>query len=86
MTKKEPITIPLFSIGDLVKIRGFGIVLAGSDMEIGVISRGPYSYKSIESYHELVYFEWWCYDLIIGDRLVTMMPENFLIKVEINES
>ncbi len=86
MNKKEPITIPLFSIGDLVKIRGFGIILAASDMEIGVISRGPYSYKTIESYHELVYFEWWCYDLIIGDRLVTMMPENFLIKVEINEN
>ena len=86
MTKKEPITIPLFSIGDLVKIRGFGVILAASEMEIAVISRGPYSYKSIESYHELVYFEWWCYDLIIGDRLVTMMPENFLIKVEINES
>ena len=48
MTKKEPITIPLFSIGDLVKIRGFGIILAASDMEIGVISRGPYSYKSVE--------------------------------------
>jgi hypothetical protein len=86
MTKKEPITIPLFSIGDLVKIRGFGVILASSDMEIGIISRGPYSYKTIESYHELVYFEWWCYDLIIGDRLVTMMPENFLTKVEINES
>lgn len=86
MTKKEPITIPLFSIGDLVKIRGFGVILASSEMEIAVISRGPYSYKSIESYHELVYFEWWCYDLIIGDRLVTMMPENFLIKVKINES
>ena len=86
MNKKTPVTVPLYSIGDLVKIRGFGIILAASEMEIGIISRGPYSYKSIESYHELVYFEWWCYDLIIGDKLVTMMPENFLIKVEVNES
>ena len=86
MKGKEPVTIPLFSIGDLVRIRGFGIVLAASEMEIGIISRGPYAYKSVESYHELVYFEWWCYDLIMGDRLVTMMPENFLIRMEINEN
>ena len=56
MTNTKPITKPLFSIGDLVKIRGFGIILAKS--EIGIVTKGPYSYKSVESYHELVYFEW----------------------------
>lgn len=86
MKNKEPITKPLFSIGDLVKVRGFGIILAPTEIEIGIISKGPYSFKSLESYHELVYFEWWCYDIIIGNSLVTMMPENFLIKVKINES
>ena len=86
MIKKEPITKPLFSVGDLVKIRGFGIILAACDIEIAVISRGPYSYKSVESYHDLVYFEWWCYDLIMGNQLITMMPENFLVKVQINEN
>ena len=76
----KPITKPLFSIGDLVKIRGFGIILAKS--ELGIVTKGPYSYKSVESYHDLVYFEWWCYDIIIGGELITMMPENFLIKIE----
>ena len=84
MTKKQPITTPLFSIGDLVKIRGFGIVLAGSELEMGIICKGPYSYKTTESYHDLVYFEWWCYDLIMGHQLITMMPENFLLKVEVH--
>ena len=86
MDHKQPITKPLFSIGDLVKIRGFGIVLAPEQIEIGIVSNGPYSYKTVESYHDLVYFEWWCYDIIVGNSLITMMPENFLIKVEINES
>ena len=83
MNNKQPITKPLFSIGDLVKVRGFGVVLAQEEVEIGIISKGPYSFKSLESYHDLVYFEWWCYDIIIGSSLITMMPENFLIRIEI---
>jgi len=80
----QPITKPLFSIGDLVKIRGFGIVLTQST-GLGIITKGPYSYKSVESYHDLVYFEWWCYDVLIGSELVRMMPENFLLEVNIDE-
>ena len=86
MPKKQPITAPLFSIGDLVRIRGFGVVLAATDIEIAIVCREPYSFKTIESYHELVYFEWWCYDLIIGTQLITMMPENFLIRIKTDEN
>ena len=82
----KPITKPLFSIGDLVKIRGFGIVLAQSDTGLGIIAKGPYSYKSVDSYHDLVYFEWWCYDVLIGSELVRMMPENFLLEVKTDEN
>ena len=82
MNNKQPITKPLFSIGDLVKVRGFGLILTSQEVEIGIISKGPYSFKSLESYHELVYFEWWCYDIIVGNSLITMMPENFLIRIE----
>jgi len=78
----SPTTVPLFSIGDLVKIRGFGTVLAQSEIGLGIIAKGPYSYKSVESYHELVYFEWWCYDVLVGSELVRMMPENFLLEVK----
>ena len=75
----RPITKPLFSIGDLVKIRGYALVLAQS--EIGIVTKGPYSYRSIESYHDLVYFEWWCYDILVGKELIRMIPENFLLEV-----
>ena len=85
MIENKPITKPLFSIGDLVKVRGFGIVLAQSDTGLGIITNGPYSYKSVDSYHDLVYFEWWCYDVLIGSELVRMMPENFLLEVNIDE-
>tara|TARA_A100001515_G_scaffold74998_1_gene59661 strand:- start:7639 stop:7911 length:273 start_codon:yes stop_codon:yes gene_type:complete len=86
MIQSQPVTKPLFSIGDLVKVRGFGIVLSPEEVQIGIISNGPYSFKSLESYHELVYFEWWCYDIIIGSSLITMMPENFLLRVSVDES
>jgi len=86
MDQKQPTTKPLFSIGDLVKVRGFGVLLAPDEIEIGIISKGPYSFKSLESYHELVYFEWWCYDIIVGNSLITMMPENFLLRIDINEN
>ena len=78
----SPTTAPLFSIGDLVRIRGFGILMSEDNIEIGLICKGPYSYQSIESYHELVYFEWWCYDVLIGSELIRMMPENFLLEVK----
>ena len=86
MIQNQPITKPLFSIGDLVKLRGFGIVLSPEEIQIGIISKGPYSFKSLESYHDLVYFEWWCYDIIIGNSLITMMPENFLLRVNVDEN
>lgn len=86
MDRKKPTTKPLYSIGDLVRVRGFGLILTQEEVEIGIISNGPYAYKTVECYHDLVYFEWWCYDIIVGNSLITMMPENFLIKVEINES
>lgn len=86
MDQKKPTTIPLFSIGDLVRVRGFGTLMVPNEIEIGIISKGPYSFKSLESYHDLVYFEWWCYDIIIGNSLLTMMPENFLLRIEVNEN
>jgi hypothetical protein len=86
MSRKEPITVPFFSIGDLVKIRGFGLILLENAVDIGIITKGPYSYKSVESYHDLVYFEWWCYDILVGNELITMIPENFLLKVDTNEN
>ena len=86
MIQNQPLTKPLFSIGDLVKLRGFGLVLSPEEIQIGIISKGPYSFKSLESYHDLVYFEWWCYDIIIGNSLITMMPENFLLRVNVDEN
>ena len=86
MEQKQPTTKPLFSIGDLVKVSGFGVLMAPKEIEIGIVTKGPYSFKSLESYHDLVYFEWWCYDIIIGNSLLTMMPENFLLRIEVNEN
>ncbi len=86
MQKTKPTTIPLYNIGDLVMIRGFGLLLLKSEQTIGIVTRGPYSYRSIESYHDLVYFEWWCYDILVGSELIKMLPENFLLEVSKDEN
>ena len=86
MIHLEPNTKPLYGIGDLVIIRGFALLLTKTDQTIGVVTKGPYSYRAIESYHDLVYFEWWCYDILVGSELVRMLPENFLLEVKIDES
>tara|TARA_Y100001938_G_scaffold131649_1_gene188989 strand:+ start:529 stop:786 length:258 start_codon:yes stop_codon:yes gene_type:complete len=85
MKTEKPTTIPLYSIGDLVMIRGFGLLLLNSEQPIGIVTRGPYSYRAVESYHDLVYFEWWCYDILVGSELVRMLPENFLLEVKKDE-
>ena len=85
MQKTKPTTIPLYNIGDLVTLRGFGLLLLKSEQTIGIVTRGPYSYRSIESYHDLVYFEWWCYDILVGSELIKMLPENFLLEVSRDE-
>ena len=86
MAHIQPTTKPLFSIGDLVVIRGFGLLLTKGDQTIGIVTKGPYSYKSVESYHDLVYFEWWCYDILVGSELIRMLPENFLLEVKPDEN
>ena len=86
MDQKKPTTKPLYSIGDLVRVRGFGLFLTQEEVEIGIISNGPYAYKSVECYHDLVYFEWWCYDILVGSELVRMLPENFLLEVNTDEN
>lgn len=86
MNQAKPVTSPLFTIGDLVKLRGFGVILVQSEIEIAIVTRGPYSFKALESYHDLVFFEWWCYDILIGSSLITMMPENFLVKIEVSNN
>ena len=85
MIPQAPSTKPLYAIGDLIVVRGFAFLLRTTDQTIGVIVKGPYSYRSVDSYHDLVYFEWWCYDVLIGSELVRMIPENFLLEVSLNE-
>ena len=86
MIPNEPTSIPLYNIGDLVMLRGFGLVLLKSEQPIGIIIKGPYSFRSVESYHDLVYFEYWCYDILVGSELIKMLPENFLLEVKkVNE-
>jgi len=83
---KKPIRKTNYKIGDLVRLNEYGILfeLTKGQVSIGIIASEPYLYmKTIcESTSvddtALMQLEDWCYDLLLGDELVDMMPEDFL--------
>ena len=75
-----------YKIGDLVKLNEFGILfeLTAGQAVIGIIASEPYMYmkticeSSTLEDTALMQLEDWCYDILLGDELVEMMPEDFL--------
>ena len=59
MIPDKPTTIPLYSIGDLVTVRGFGLLLTKSEQTIGVVIKGPYSFL-VSLIMEFISFGFWC--------------------------
>lgn len=86
--EKKPIEDAKFGIGDLVKVNNFGLLIVETETDIGIISDGPYIFKTTTHSHyinDLIYFEYWTYDIFIGGQLIKMMPENFLEEVKVDE-
>jgi len=93
MEKKKPMRKSNYKIGDLVRLNDFGILfeLTEGQVAIGIIASEPYMYMkticegtSLED-TALMQLEDWCYDLLLGDELVEMMPEDFLELIIIKE-
>ena len=82
----------LFKIGDLVTIDDHGLIidLEGKVCKVGIIVSEPYMYMSVsytawpeqDPYSSMMELDDWCYDIMIGDEVIKMMPEEFLNKVE----
>jgi len=69
-----------YNIGDLVILNEFGrLVLDSKKNPIGLIVSGPryLTYPLYNSPEEEI-LSYWSYDLIVGDELLTNVPQEFL--------
>jgi len=69
-----------FKVGDLVMLNEFGqLVLESKTTIIGLITRGPINltYPLYPAAEEKP-FSFWAYDVMVGDQLLTEVPQEFL--------
>ena len=86
--KRPPLEEAKFAVGDLVKVNNFGLLLVESGCDLGIITDGPYIFKTTTHSHtidDLFYFEYWTYDIFVDGKLIKMMPETFLEEVDTDE-
>jgi len=72
-------------IGDLVRIneRAIKYEIIRTKPNVGVVVSKPYCYISTEYEGPdidaaMVELEHWCYDILFGDEITRMMPEDFI--------
>jgi hypothetical protein len=78
---------PKFKKGDLVYLNDFGVLVTEEDkLTIALIVEGPYDlhYPTDNKWGE-VYYNFWSYDIMIGKKLITLVPEEFLERMIKNE-
>ena len=72
-----------YKLGDLVVLNEFGqLVLENKQISIGLIISGPknLTYPLFFASDEDP-FCYWAYDIMIGDQLLTDVPQEFLLKM-----
>jgi hypothetical protein len=93
MEKKRPHKKTDFEVGDLIELNDMGILfeISHQKINIGVIASEAYIFVTTiyesTSIDDTVNTELedWCYDILSGDELVKMMPEEFLELIIIKE-
>jgi hypothetical protein len=72
-----------FKVGDLVMLNEFGqLVLENKTTIIGLITRGPINLTYPLFYNtEDEPFCYWAYNIMIGDQLLTDVPQEFLLNM-----
>jgi hypothetical protein len=63
--------------GNLIILNSFGLLLRddGNNAKIGVVISQPRNYIHCKETLELFY---WVYDVMIGDQLITDVPQEFI--------
>ena len=93
MARKRPERKTDYRIGDLIMLNDMGILfeITNRKINIGIIASEPYIYVATvcesTSLEDVAYMELedWCYDIMFGDELIKMMPEDFLDLIIIKE-
>ncbi len=66
-----------FKIGDLIILNDYGLkVLDSKAIKVGLIVGGPFS--MFHSQEDIGLLSYWAYDIMIGKRLITIIPEEFM--------
>jgi len=75
-----------FKIGDLIMLNDYGLmILNGKEIRVGLIVAGPFS--MFHSQEDIGLLSYWAYDIMIGKRLITIIPEEFMdLKSPIDQS
>ena len=78
-----------FKKGDIVELNKFGqTMLVPSHpnvVRIGIVMTKPYDIFYPRPDEGEKYIEYWGYDVLFGDQLITMIPEDFISKVVIED-
>ena len=74
---------PRFNKGDLVYLNRFGRVMLYPTykdiVSIGLIMTDAYDIFYAQPNNEN-YMEYWGYDILFGDQLITLIPEEFILE------
>tara|TARA_R100000734_G_C3278689_1_gene72845 strand:- start:350 stop:592 length:243 start_codon:yes stop_codon:yes gene_type:complete len=66
-----------YNKGNLIILNSFGLLLRddGNQAKIGIVISGPRNYMHSQEVLELFY---WVYDVMIGNQLITDVPQEFI--------
>ena len=80
---------PNYKKGDIVKLNKFGVTMLTPSypnvVRVGVIVTDPYDIFHPRPEEIEDYIEYWGYDVLFGDQLITLIPEDFISKVVIKD-
>ncbi len=66
-----------FKIGDLIMLNDHGLmILENKLLKVGLIVGGPFS--MFHTQEDMPLLSYWAYDIMIGKRLITIIPEEFI--------
>ena len=81
--------IPNYQKGGLVELNKFGKTMLAPSypnvVSIGIVMSDPYDIFYPNKNKEENYIEYWGYDVLFGNELITMIPEDFIERVIIED-
>ena len=80
--------LPRYKKGQVVRLNKFGATMLSPSypnlIRTGLVITDAYDiFYPVQDSPE--YIEYWGYDILFGDKLVTMIPEDFIERIKIDE-